>query len=673
MICLLNGHSLTAKQKFMPEKLSLQLSERTSTATMTLNADTAPSMNVGDWLRAEEGPGAGIIWRIRSMDNQVDKKTITVTMEHLINSLKDRIIFGEVKTEAISGGSRATAAQTIQFILGHQSDWVLAECGFNVSQPYSFNGEDLLSALNSVCGTLQDCIWQYGFTTYPFKLYVRKAGSEVITEMRTDRNIRTLKKTIDRSRMYTRFYPVGKENLHIAGDFVSKNEDKYGTVCKTETDQSLETEEALRIWANERLNRHCEPAVTVTISGMDLYKTTGELMDSFTIGKLCRVPLPEFNTTILERVTKLSYPDIISDPMNVTVTLANELPDVASIIKQQQQQAAGGGRAAAKQAGEDHAWFIDTDKKVGMVAEAVAGPGAAKDWSRVASVIVDGQGIHQRVTYTEEGVAKHEAEIEVQDHFIRQTVKAIGKDGNVTAASICLAISKAGSSATITADHILLSGNTRINQVMEVTSGRVHIKSPLRVTGDVMASSLTLRSGGSGVTIDDTLMEGMIKKAEVNDGVLTLTPVRGEPINFRKATAITQSWVSGSKSVKAAASGAVDQYFGVDFRFMSGPGVYFIELFGGVGGASNSLAGTSRNIQLGRNSNTVEIQDGNGNKIANTPTYVIPAASWSYGNLSESNSQPSGAAKSYSIDTRYTYHYFDITVGGETKRISIRS
>jgi Obg family GTPase CgtA-like protein len=87
MICLLNGHSLTAKQKFMPEKLSLQLSERTSTATMTLNADTAPSMNVGDWLRAEEGPGAGIIWRIRSMDNQVDKKTITVTMEHLINSV----------------------------------------------------------------------------------------------------------------------------------------------------------------------------------------------------------------------------------------------------------------------------------------------------------------------------------------------------------------------------------------------------------------------------------------------------------------------------------------------------------------------------------------------------------------------------------------------------------
>ena len=115
-------------------------------------------------------------------------------------------------------------------------------------------------------------------------------------------------------------------------------------------------------------------------------------------------------------------------------------------------------------------------------------------------------------------------------------------------------------------------------------------------------------------------MQKAVKDFEISGNTLKLTRWNGTSENFSKATAITQSWVSGSKSVKAAASGAVDQYFGVDFRFMSGPGVYYVELFGGVGGAANSLAGTSRNIQLGRNNNTVEIQDGSGNKIANTPT-----------------------------------------------------
>ena len=683
---LLSGHTLNVKNYIFPEAMSLNLEERNSTATLTLGPE-APEIGINDWIKGCEDPGKGIVWRVKSVSEDVEKSTRTISLEHVIQYLKDRVIFGEVNAETVAGAGAKTcsALAMASYAMARQSEWKLGALGENPVQPYKFNGENIYAVLETLTNTMADMQWEYDLSKIPFVLNIRKIPTAVDSEMRMHRNITTMRRQIDRTRMYTRIYPIGKENLHIAGDYLSKNEKTWGVVCKVETNQTKETEAELRAWAQERLNRHCEPLVTVTISGLDLSRATGESLDKITIGRRCRVPLPDKGITITERVTRMSWSDAVKEPEKFTVTLANQLEDVATIMNQIQEAIAsgtggGGGRYGAAKAEEDHAWFVDTNDHVGMVAEAVAGPGASKDWSRVASVIVDGQGIHQRVSYTEEGVKKHEAEIEVQDHFIRQTVKAIGKDGEVTAASICLAISKAGSSATISADHIILSGKTKINDVMTVLGNAVGFRKPVICDANIDVSSKSAINcytinlqGGNPVTLTSLEMLKAVKDFEIDGNTLKLTRWNGTTENFSRATAITQSWVSGSKSVMATASGAESKYFSVDFRFMSGPGVYFIELFGGVGGAANSLAGTSRNIQLGRNNNTVEIQDGNGNKIANTPTYIIPAASWSYGNMQESSSQPSGAAKSYSIDTRYAYHYFDVTVGGETKRIAIRS
>ena len=399
MITLLSGHSLTAADRFPAEKLSVQLSERQSTATLTIS-DKAPVIGVDNWIQWEDGPGAGIVWRVKTVDEQYDKRTRTITLEHTINALKDRVMFGDTTPADMGGSTECTAEQAAKYILSKSADWRLGGIAFSVSEPYNFNGDDLLSALQTVSTTLEDCLWEYDFTRYPFRLYIRKMDKTVYSEMRTDRNIRTLKKTIDRSRMYTRHYPIGKDNMHISGNYTSKNEDLYGIVCKVETDQTQDTERKLRSWSTHRLRRHCEPTVTVTISGLELVEVTGEPLDAFQIGKMCRVPLPEFKTQILERVTKLNYTDIIADPMNVTVTLANDRQDVANIVNNLQKQVAGGGggRAAAKKAEEDHAWVIDEQDHVKLLAEAVAGEGAGEDWSRVAEVLVNGNGIFSTVT-----------------------------------------------------------------------------------------------------------------------------------------------------------------------------------------------------------------------------------------------------------------------------------
>ena len=211
MMILLSGHSLTAKNRFMPERMQIQLSERQSTATLTIG-DSAPTITVGDWMQSEDGPAKGIVWRVRAVDTQIDTQTRTVQLEHAINTLKDLLIFGEVKPADISGSEKVNplASATARYILARQSDWVLGAVERDRTNPYGFNGDSLYNALETVSGSMTECVWEYDFSRYPFVLNMRALNNTVATEMRTDRNIRTLRKTVDRSRMYTRHYPDRK-------------------------------------------------------------------------------------------------------------------------------------------------------------------------------------------------------------------------------------------------------------------------------------------------------------------------------------------------------------------------------------------------------------------------------------------------------------------------------
>ena len=469
MMIKLSGHSLTAADRFQAERLQLQLSERQSTAVMTV-PDGDPSLNVGDWLQIEKGPGAGIVWRVKTIDTQTDRKTRTVTLEHAINTLRDRLMFGKITTQTISGGSTATATQAINYILGHQSDWQLGTIDYTDSNPYHFNGDDLFSALETVSSSLDDCIWEYSFASYPFTINIRQKSSAVASEMRMDRNIRTLKKTIDRSRMYTRIYPTGKNNLKLDSSYLSKNENLYGVISKPESDESIETQAELQAWAQARLNRHCEPVVTVTISGLDLSAATGEDLDSFTIGRICRVPLPEFSTTITERVTKLSYNDAVNTPEDVTVTLANELQDVATILREQASSGARSGRNRDAKDEEDHAWFVDTTDHVSMVAEAVAGKDdeGNPDWSRVAELTVSGSGIDARVTQTENDIITNSAAILMTQSMIALEVADARSDLQSsieqTASTIQASVSAAKSSMYTVIEQTATSISSQVSR-----------------------------------------------------------------------------------------------------------------------------------------------------------------------------------------------------------------
>lgn len=545
---LLSGHSLARAQKFAVGKAALNLEERSGSLGMELGSE-APEIPFGAWILDESGPGAGMVWRARSQeDRYTEGGGRTVTAEHLIQTLNDVVLFGTHGPEQMAGTGATTvnARTAVNYVLARQNDWRLGQFDYdNVSQPFEFTGDTLYSALETISSALADCEWKYDFSTYPFRIHlVRQATEGATAEMRGNRNLGSCRKTVDRSGMYTRIYPIGKDDLRLPEQFLEQNTALYGWIHRIETDSSIETVDALRAWARERLARHCEPLVTVTADGLYLARETGESLDDLMIGKRCRIPMPELGTTITERIVKLAWRDKIGAPEKVNVTMANKRDDIATILRREiNQGGSGGGRGArkSKKDAEDHAWFVDTTDHVAMVAEAVAGEGAAQDWSRVAAVVVDGNGVHQRVTKAEGDIVTNSASIEMVENRVAIVVDA---NGHVKPAQIVAAINDGASTIKISADHIELDGEAVADSLAGAT---IECNSVTAYGTCEFKDSTTFESDvtfDEGITCGNQYMN--VADISISGNTLTITYTDGTQETFSKAVSLPAGTWSGT-------------------------------------------------------------------------------------------------------------------------------
>ena len=491
---LLDGHSLEQKRRIVPEKLSLTITERDSTASMV--PDSLSGITVKSWFLDETNPGKGIVWRVKSIGNDFATETPTIELEHVIHILRDRILFGEITPEMMGGsGGKCTAKQAVQYILSKSSDWTLGSFGFDgVSNPYKFDGDSLYDALVKVTKSLKDAWWSYDLTAYPFKLNITKRSETVGTELRCGRNLVSITRTQDIANMYTRFYPIGKDDLHISGNYVERNTGSYGVIEHVEVNSGLETEAELRRWANEKLDVHAQPLDTIEIEGLELADATGESLDRLRIGRVCRVPLPEYGTLIEEKITRIQYQDKLFAPEVVQVTLANAQEDIAQILADAIKEGAGpmggGGRGAARQEKEDHAWFEDTDEHVAMVAEGIVGKDkdGNPDWARLSQLVVNGEGIAATVEVVKEEYGEMSSSIKQNEKAITAEVKRATKaEGNLSSRievtadgiktkvdknGVISAINQSAESIEISASRINLDGYVTMSD-LDSTNGRI--------------------------------------------------------------------------------------------------------------------------------------------------------------------------------------------------------
>lgn len=536
---LLSGHSLAEAGIVGEEALSVSLKERESTAQLT--PERMDGITVNSWLKSTAGAGAGTVWKVRSIEQIYNTRTPVVQLEHVIGTLKDNILFGEITPAVITGNAGATtctALQAVNYILALSSDWTLgtmASAYQSVTNAYKFDGDNLFDALERVTETLEDAWWSYDLTVYPFLLNITAKPDGVACELRAGRNLRALSRTVDKTGMYTRFYPIGKDDLHISGNYVSKNVSTYGVIDHVETDTTLTTEAELTAWANRRLEKHAQPRVSITADGLELADATGVPLDRLHLGRICRMPLPEFGTTIEERIVELNYQDAAHRPEEVRITMANSQDDVTKIlaeaIKGGSSSTGSAAREGARQSKNDHAWIEDTDTRVALVVGTNSGGNYIKAGEIALAINNAGES---------------EAHIDANKVYIGNQKSTTVINGKLDVDDL---------TATLI-QTILLDAN-------EINVNALKSNSNIE-TSQLFATYVTVDSGGwvstPQLNLNNNAITNCIVSASVDSttGVVTLTYADGTPVTFSRAAPterVVGTWSGSTYTVASSASG----------------------------------------------------------------------------------------------------------------------
>ncbi len=296
---------------------------------------------VGQYAELYGAFGSMGIFRITETEHRVgDASGQTLYLTHGLATLSDDVLPGYTEL----GGSDMTTSQVLERLLSCQADqrWTLGDCEYAESFSYSWENENLLTAILSVAQVLpDDPVWDFDQSATPWRLHLRRASVQVC-ECRMGRGLKSVSVTEDRSQMCTRLYPLGygegADQMHIGSVnqgvkyLQADTAEKYGIISGVWTDTSI-TEPATLMAAGKRvLERNCQPAITVEVEGAELASGTGEPLDRLQVGRLCRIPLPEENMTVLQRIISAVYEDVLNAPEKVRLTLSTAQTDTSAAL-----------------------------------------------------------------------------------------------------------------------------------------------------------------------------------------------------------------------------------------------------------------------------------------------------------------------------------------------------
>ena len=296
-----------------------------STASMRLPKDeNLPSRG---YVELFTPIGSAGIFRVRSPEDAYGDDTTSAQLEHAISEVGDYLVRAEI--------SEMMAATTaMQTIFGHYrgSRWQLGSVSALGSGNVAVecNYERVLDAMLAILEQRPSCMMSFDFSTSPWTVNITTRDSSVSAEGRLSRNIRSAKVITDDTELCTRIYyqipSTDSEGqpiqvwTHMDADTIGT----YGVVERELQSGSDYTESEANAAASEYLRQHKHPRITIEIDGEELSSITGETFDRFTIGKLMRLALPDYNTSVTENITGLSWADVFNAPRQLSVRLGAE-------------------------------------------------------------------------------------------------------------------------------------------------------------------------------------------------------------------------------------------------------------------------------------------------------------------------------------------------------------
>lgn len=321
---------LSEQARLAPVKLSLTLQlTPLSTAEMVL-PDDAPEVALRDLIELFDENGSAGIFRVMQVSKTLGR-TRTLLMEHALCTLRDTVI----PTQGFTGG----VAECLALLLEQQDvpRWTLGdvEAAEDLTVIFATEYTDLLSAVEALVGMLPEgYALAFDQTASPWQLHLRQLTDAPDCEGRISRNLQSVRIDKDSSRLCTRVYPFGTEleegRINLAAMTGSDHIDSeavetLGVISRTFQSDLVFDVPTLQSVAQLYLDRHAQPETTVVLSAKELSLITGESLDRFLPGKLCRLCLPEHGLTLTERIISVVKPDVYASPGQAVVTLSNRL------------------------------------------------------------------------------------------------------------------------------------------------------------------------------------------------------------------------------------------------------------------------------------------------------------------------------------------------------------
>lgn len=331
------------RARLQPIQMSLDLRLKPlSTAEILLPADS-PDVSVRDLIELYDEHGSAGIFRVCGMDEQPGM-TRRIYLEHGLATLSDGII--------PPVNHSGTVREAIERILGYQPEihWMLGDtCSLDdmgdvgsMTVLFTCGYENLLTALLTLMELLPSGLMLDFDQSQPvWVLHLRALSDKDACEGRLTRNLSSVRIQMDGSDLCTRVYPLGAgegtERLTLTPltgqDYLDSDAvATWGVISRSFAAPRIYDVPTLRDVALRYLDRHREPTVSVTADAVDLSAATGEDADSFRLGRMCRLALPEHHTVLHERVVAVRKPDVYGAPSKVLLTLNNRLSDASDEI-----------------------------------------------------------------------------------------------------------------------------------------------------------------------------------------------------------------------------------------------------------------------------------------------------------------------------------------------------
>lgn len=309
-----------------------------STATMEI-PEGEPSVGVHDFVEVFGPDGSLGVFRVASSRTSY-RNSQQLSLEHALCTLEDDLTPGSTRNEdndVVDFKIEGTISKIVSTILGYQTEqrWKVGTIE-NTGKEFSLvvDRETLLDAVISA-NNLQD---GYGIfpdtSTYPWTLSIRKLETSPSSECRMTRNAPGVTIAYEDSDLVTRAYHPALAGGYLDADTVST----WGVISQEIPVQDDAVPEEVLDYAQKFLADRKNPRVNVEIDGLYLAQITGEPLDAFKPGQLCRVALPDYGVVVNERVVSVHFTDLVNMPEQVTISLSTSprtlSRDLASIKRE---------------------------------------------------------------------------------------------------------------------------------------------------------------------------------------------------------------------------------------------------------------------------------------------------------------------------------------------------